>query len=399
MKPELSYVILKFIELLVFTIFGYILSKTTTNQDYWRKSIIPILTYTLIEGLRFGRMVDWNMYYFRYVDIGQGITTESYEPVFTLLIKVCYSIGLPYPAFILLQCFLLIFSIFLFLRHYKRYLTYALPILIYVIAMNENYIRWYMAFSFILLSINSLIASNRNYAIVWAICASLTHSGIILFLPILFFAKYVNNIKLSPKILLIIFLLTCFVFTLSNLSFLISISNFIISKGLGGFSSIITKYLYEIENLINGDFGGVGASDRSIFGRLRFFISWAPLIWYGQKYMQEIKWGNFIYNLFAVGAICYPLFTLIEIFDRYAFSLMFFSVIVAGVLFYNIFTSKIKQKLAIVIICFMSFIMQYSVSYTDVFNMRYTLGHETPFVWDANGKKFIPYWVNWGKNR
>lgn len=115
--------------------------------------------------------------------------------------------------------------------------------------------------------------------------------------------------------------------------------------------------------------------------------------------MQEIKWGNFIYNLFAVGAICYPLFTLIEIFDRYAFSLMFFSVIVAGVLFYNIFTSKIKQKLAIVIICFMSFIMQYSVSYTDVFNMRYTLGHETPFVWDANGKKFIPYWVNWGKNR
>lgn len=33
------------------------------GRNYWRLAIIPILSYGLEEGLRWGRETDWNFYY------------------------------------------------------------------------------------------------------------------------------------------------------------------------------------------------------------------------------------------------------------------------------------------------------------------------------------------------
>ena len=47
-------------------------------------------------GLRFGREIDYNLYYERYNEIGQDITKSTYEPVFNVICWSLNQVGIPY---------------------------------------------------------------------------------------------------------------------------------------------------------------------------------------------------------------------------------------------------------------------------------------------------------------
>ena len=58
------YWILRFIVLLSFFLSGYLISyKDKNGRNYWKYSSICIIFYSLIEGLRWNRGVDYPHYY------------------------------------------------------------------------------------------------------------------------------------------------------------------------------------------------------------------------------------------------------------------------------------------------------------------------------------------------
>ena len=78
---KLIYILLKILLFIVFCFSGSWLSKAKTNKSYWMIAIVPMLAFAIIEGLRFGRLIDYNVYYFRYIDLGEGIE-QFYELLF-----------------------------------------------------------------------------------------------------------------------------------------------------------------------------------------------------------------------------------------------------------------------------------------------------------------------------
>ena len=83
---NLIYTSLKLLEFAIFLLFGYIISKSP--KHYWKYAIFPIAVFAIVEGLRFGREIDYNEYYFRYINIGQNFNSEDYEFIFKL---ICYT--------------------------------------------------------------------------------------------------------------------------------------------------------------------------------------------------------------------------------------------------------------------------------------------------------------------
>lgn len=389
---KLTYIFFKSFEFIIFCIYGYILSKTKSNKEYWIKALVPIITYAIIEGLRFGRLIDWNIYYFRYNNLGQNMGLEDYEPLFELLCHTLYNLGVSYPSFIFISSLSLIISIFVLFKNYKNCLAYMLPITLFAISSAENFIRWYWGLVFLFLSLNSMINKRTYSTYLFFMLSVLFHMGIAVFLPIFIFAKYIDRINFNRTLCLGLFFATSFVLSLDAFSFLINIARFFLDLGLGSISPKIYNYLNYVEALIMGEFGRTGIMERSLMNNIRMFISYAPLIWFAQDAVKGHKYGNYFYNLFVIGAIVSPLFLLIEIFNRYASFMTFFHLIVGGVLFFFVFKNFFSIKRTVRYICLASFLVTIQPNVTSIFARDND--DEMLFVWNSSNRDFIPYWHN-----
>lgn len=114
-----------------------------------------------------------------------------------------------------------------------------------------------------------------------------------------------------------------------------------------------------------------------------------PVIYWGHEFMKKIKCGYFIYNMFVIGAICSPLFVVVEIFNRIALVLTFFFCIVGGVFYWNVFKRMDKIKLMVSIFTVISIIFAIYPYFSDMLSRP---NDWMLFIWDANGRDFLPYW-------
>lgn len=186
---------------------GYILSHKDRKLKISDFSPI-IFVYTLYSGLRWGRGVDYNVYYWVYENIKNGISREDNEPLFELLVKISAWLGFSWQGFVVFMSFFLIFAWCFFLKDYKKYLALALPFLCLNLTMAENLMRWCLGFSFILIGLSYLL-SKGDYKRYFIFCTMgfLVHYALILnillftglffskkpFSPILFFILYIGR--------------------------------------------------------------------------------------------------------------------------------------------------------------------------------------------------------------
>ena len=130
---------------------------------------MPIVSYSLCRGLRFGRGVDYNAYYDVYYSIGQEFDSTNHELLFKAINWLMYQLGLSYQTFIFLCSLLLIWVLMIALKDYKK----AAPlILLYFLYETRNagiYIRWYLGFSFFFLSYLSLIRRKITLFILYTV--------------------------------------------------------------------------------------------------------------------------------------------------------------------------------------------------------------------------------------
>lgn len=103
------YFIFRLILLVVGALNGYYLSKKSKKKSVW--GFYPVIgVYTLYSGLRWGRGTDYNLYYWVYEDINNGISREDYEPLFELMVKIGGWLGLSWQGFVVFMSFFLIFA-------------------------------------------------------------------------------------------------------------------------------------------------------------------------------------------------------------------------------------------------------------------------------------------------
>lgn len=388
---KLTFVVLKLLQLIIFIVYGRILSRTKSDRDFWLKAIIPVLTYSVITGLRFGRFIDYNVYYFRYVNLGESLNSEDYEPVFSYICHFLYNAGVPYYLFVFLQCAFLITTIFILIKNYRKPLLYILPLILFELVGNEMFIRWYLGFSFFLLALNSYINVKRIwYTFIWLLLAISTHVGFVVFAPVFLFGRILNEKTIPPKIATVIFLISTFMMSLSNLAFFTTISTALVNLGIGSNDMRVGNYLNATEALINGEFGNTGVMERTLSNNIRLAIAYAPTIWFAKEYVKKYKYGILFYNFFVMGAIVSPLFSLIEIFNRYALALTFFSCISSGILFYEVLQNKTKHSVIIFFICLFSFLSAIWPNVSGAYSLK--SDNEMLFIWDANGRNYLPYW-------
>ena len=76
------YIFINLTTILIFFIVGLKLSHAKKSTDYWRIAFWAIAAYAISMGLRFGRMIDYNLYAERYISIGEHPAWSEYEPVF-----------------------------------------------------------------------------------------------------------------------------------------------------------------------------------------------------------------------------------------------------------------------------------------------------------------------------
>ena len=95
------FLLFETINLIIFIYAGLKIRYLKNNSLYWRYAILPIISYCICRGLRFGRGIDYNLYYDVYQLIGWDFNSTNHEFLFKCINGFMYQLGLPYQAFIL----------------------------------------------------------------------------------------------------------------------------------------------------------------------------------------------------------------------------------------------------------------------------------------------------------
>lgn len=382
----------KLLELVVFCIYGKRMSKAKSNKTYWQLATIPIIAYTLIEGLRFGRKIDWNLYFFRYRNLGINTELEDYEPVFEGICNFLYNIGFSYPMFICFQCLLVIFSVVLFLSNHKELLKWALPISLILIAGNEMFIRFYMGFAFGLIGLYFTDRNDLNFyikyilALLFAVIGGLNHLAAYSFILIIICKTILNKRVIPWQYSIPILFITTFLMSIADLMFITKFTDFLYVFGGNDYHG--AGYLDRTDDILSGDFGHVGYMSSSFQTKIRTFIRCAPIFYYGNKYLVTEKSHCFYYNLFVIGYIIAPLFNTVEIFNRFSGMLCFMGCIIFSIVYMSPKPQKHKT-IEYYLIC-ISIIFFF---YPFIVDALFRVGDENMmFIWDANGRNYLKWW-------
>lgn len=384
---RLIYIILKLILFVTLYISGRYLSKVSEDK-YWKVAVVPILVFSCVVGLRFGRMVDYNVYYFRYIDI--NVLNDEFEPLFVFIVKLFRFFDLSYPVFVFFCSSLLIYSFLFLIKPFRVGAMFVLPI---ILTLNgiENYIRWYLALSFIFLGVGywfrtQKVAINRNYYLSFLFCFAsfFIHQGAFVVVILLFlFYFFLNRLYINRWLILVAFVVTLFWGNTESFSEVVSKIN--IFSSLSG-SERLENYSSNLADIAAGGMKTGVLYEKTMFGNLRTFFAFIPILFIGYKYRFDknlnICW---LYNFFSFSIIVYPIFMLVEIFNRISASLMFFSVIYIGLILKQMCLSKTWM----ILLFYLSIFCLYYPYFKDL--LLISSDNQMMFIWDANGRNYLNY--------
>ena len=376
-----QFVILAFMMMATFVYSGYtITQKTFKNRiatiSYWKFVWPSIISYTIFMGLRYGRLIDYNIYYKRYNDIFHDIDTD---PVFSLIMKGFGTLGVEYPFFIAFTSFFFIFSFLLYLKNKQEILLLALPFFISECFMAENLIKWYFSFSICLISLYFFQKKKYITYLLIVLLAFFTHTGMMLVLIPFILLICVKRCIMPSKVCLALFVLASFIGNVNLLSILEPIMPYI------GINEKLAAYAIQFDTIIKGQFGILGIAEQKGFLEIiRNILSFAFPIMLAPKMIELRKITYYELNAFYIGVIIEPIFTQVEILGRISGAFHFFQIVVSSYVYLYIFTRGIKltplyRQFSIVgFLC----LLWYSI--------RYCLGigrdaiEDLRFIWDVN---------------
>ena len=289
-----------------------------------------IVAYTLFAGLRWGRGVDYNIYYYVYQEIGKGYN-EGWEPIFYAIVKGFSFIGFPWQIMVLFMSFLLILSFSLYLKRFNKQLYVILPLLVLNLIDAENLQRWYLAFSFFLICAYSWQNKFHNHkiiALLFLIASILTHYGFVM--PIMIFIGLwvvCKKYNLSPHIICCLYLACVFLFKTDMMLYFEQYIN------MFNFGGRFSMYQANASGWLTGE---VDALDTpSNIASLSKIVPNILLIYLGAYWMKtenSLKY-KYIYVIAVFSIVFSPIASQIELLYRVNSVLTIFKVIMIAILY------------------------------------------------------------------
>lgn len=338
-----------------------------------------IVAYTLFAGLRWGRGVDYNIYYYVYQEIGKGYN-EGWEPIFYAIVKGFSFIGFPWQIMVLFMSFLLILSFSLYLKQFNKQLYVILPLLVLNLIDAENLQRWYLAFSFFLICAYSWQNKFHNHkiiALLFLIASILTHYGFVM--PIMIFIGLwvvCKKYNLSPHIICCLYLACVFLFKTDMMLYFEQYIN------MFNFGGRFSMYQANASGWLTGE---VDALDTpSNIASLSKIVPNILLIYLGAYWMKtenSLKY-KYIYVIAVFSIVFSPIASQIELLYRVNSVLTIFKVIMIAILYDSYRKRKLKKSIISALVLVVFVLKLYTmVSYPLTCNKI-----DTYFIWDSQGK-------------
>ena len=348
---KIDYLLLQSVLIVMSIILGIkLISRTgkSGNRKYWFYSIAYILLFAIIEGLRYGRGID----YLHYEDLYVNAFDESnmQDVVFTSLNRFLNILGVPVCGAFILYSALWCFSIFFFLRSFRNIIWLALPLFIIISLPNfECLIRQYFAFSFFLISFSFWGERKKFLFSFFALLSCLSHIAMLfplLLCVILGPLKFPFNAKYA--ILIYLFLSYFFDYSSSG-----GIVNYISLLNLNG------NYSYYIQNsdMWLGEEAVRTELQRGYMGKLAATFFDCSIFYLSYEKMIKEEHPRFIvliYNIVIISSLYMQAVMGVEIMRRLVTPLLcLHSILIAYVIeekfFRGIIVSYYKYKVIIVL--------------------------------------------------
>ncbi|MCM1313381.1 MAG: EpsG family protein [Bacteroides sp.] len=391
---DFCYDSINFILLLVMFYVGHSISS---GKFYWQYAAWGAIAFIIIEGLRYGRGVD----YMHYVDV-YNYDLESGQRLFTGLNELLKSIGVSAVHAFMFYAIPFIVGGCTLLKTMRKYALYTYPLfLISFISFHEAFIRQALATSFIFLYVvrlnKILVAFSRTKIKASDICM----------LIIYFLIAYSIHSVAAVGIFVITVI---FIFIKKPLPYIVIIPIFLIGKlylashfdwsyinGLLSFMSShddkLACYADNADRWFSDDAMSNQYSRNAVIQILET-VADTVLIYLGAKVCQYIlglrvmeqKQGKYIYsrahvyvafyNVFVVGVLIFQTFFNLEIVRRVAYSwYLFWFVPLALVLYYRKNTRIFNQMDRYMMLSFIFWIWDY-IRFLFVFDKA------PMFIWD-----------------
>ncbi len=268
MDITIEYIILHITLIVVMYYVGKdldLINKTSYDKKYWFKSRWAIVAFTIEEGFRWGRFGDWIHYYFQY----NFNNLESYEFLFRYTWQLYYSLGIPFCIVMSISALIFICSILFFIKPYQGLLKYILPmVVLYTTLGFEQFIRWYIALSFVLVSFRLFLDKKYIYTLLFVLLGFFHHYGIIVFVP-MFLILYYVHVRVNPMIIIGASVFLIFLFSSQWLLYLSRPINSLFS-----YFEVFNGYQQDIEGWLTGTGQNANLERKS---SIVYLISMIPL--------------------------------------------------------------------------------------------------------------------------
>ena len=304
-----------------------------------------ILVYTLNEGLRFGRGIDYNLYGQGYEEL-EATGMSNWDWCFQLIARTLISIGIPWQGYVMLMSFIFIIATLNLLKAYKEIVSLALPIFVFFsLPYIENMVRWYMGFSFVMIAISCALTENKCGIKYWGFCViALTFHIALLPFPFVFytFLRHLKSPILSPGWVILFYFFIAFFFQTDYMMQFADLAKLLtLSMGDIGGDSLerFSQYSDRADYWLTGGFADT--NPRSPFPGMQELAFLCILVILGHKATcQEGKIGIFTYNMFIIGFLLNPIARQIELISRYDQPFFFFRAIVLAYVIQKIFINR-----------------------------------------------------------
>ena len=376
------YLCLQYLLLLLAIFAGYFISKDKSPKFWF---VLLVIFFTFVEGSRFGRGIDYNVYADIWEDQYVKVSLSLENFVFRCFCKVIYAFHLPYQLLIYFSSSILILGGLTSLKRYKEFLIYSLPIFIFFVYAAENLFRWYTAFGFLLLALNAYL--DKKYKIMAACLVGClgVHVMLLPYIIILFLVSLKKNVLFRPIIAFVIFIVLAVIWENSFMK---------------QFSYIVTLLLAQSDHYSAYSDSAVmwlTASNRddivySIQTYIMMFVVHIPIIYIGHRFVEKNKGLLPFYNMYILGFSLYPAMSKIELFDRYNQIMIIYYCIFSAVMFKTLFSkfkyASMKVSIYIVGLSVLSCLQQFRT----ITLMYYEKSHNkwySMYIWDAHGRQSI----------
>lgn len=314
-----------------------------------------IIVFTINEGLRFGRGIDYNLYGMSYDDLAKGADSD-WDSSFLIIAKILIEMGIPWQGYVILMSGIFIVATVILLKIYKEVLPFALPLFVfYSMSVVENLMRWCFAFSLVMIGLaillNDRCSKKEIKYLLFGVLACTIHLAFAP-IPIVFYLlMYCRSPLLSPLYTLALYFGIAIFFQTDFMLQFVDIAN-----NLSMISGRFEGYGNKAEYWLTGGFAGT-TNHSSLPGVLEI-IFYCCIVILGYKTIKNAEQKYiYAYNLFLVGLLINPIALQIELVARYDYVFFFFrAVIIACIIESEFVRRNMKIRSAVVMLFLISFL-------------------------------------------